>query len=150
MTIIDPAEFASVDPAQLAELIRATPRDELTRTLAGPARATILGEIFRRFPEQFRADRAGGTAAIIHWHIGGREDGGSDAFEVVIADGACTVSPEPAGEPKLSVTLGAVEFLQLITGSANPMTMFMTGKLKAKGDLALAANLASLFDLPKA
>jgi putative sterol carrier protein len=29
------------------------------------------------------------------------------------------------------------------------MMLFMTGKLKAKGDLALAANLANLFDLPK-
>jgi hypothetical protein len=29
------------------------------------------------------------------------------------------------------------------------MMMFMTGKLKAKGDLGLAANLQNLFDLPK-
>ena len=29
------------------------------------------------------------------------------------------------------------------------MVMFMTGKVKAKGDLTLAANLATLFDLPK-
>jgi hypothetical protein len=26
----------------------------------------------------------------------------------------------------------------------------MTGKLKAKGDLGLAANIANLFDIPKA
>ena len=42
-----------------------------------------------------------------------------------------------------------MDFLQLISGGANPMMMFMTGKLKAKGDLGLAANLANLFDLPK-
>ena len=28
--------------------------------------------------------------------------------------------------------------------------MFMTGKLKAKGDLGLAANIANFFDIPKA
>jgi putative sterol carrier protein len=50
----------------------------------------------------------------------------------------------------LTVTLGGVEFVKLVGGAANPMMMFMTGKLKAKGDLGLAANLANLFDLPKA
>jgi hypothetical protein len=30
------------------------------------------------------------------------------------------------------------------------MMMFMTGKIKAKGDLGLAANVAKLFDIPKA
>jgi hypothetical protein len=28
--------------------------------------------------------------------------------------------------------------------------MFMTGRIKAKGDLGLAANLASFFDVPRA
>jgi putative sterol carrier protein len=69
---------------------------------------------------------------------------------VVIADQACTVSAAPAAEPTLAITIGGVDFLQLLAGAGNPMVMFMTGKLKAKGDLALAANLANLFDLPKA
>ena len=30
------------------------------------------------------------------------------------------------------------------------MMMFMTGKLKTKGDMGLAANIANLFDMPKA
>jgi putative sterol carrier protein len=87
---------------------------------------------------------------VIHWSVTGRPDGGADTYEIVIADGVCTLSPAPQAEPKLSVTTGGVDFLQLISGNANPMMMFMTGKLKAKGDLGLAANLANLFDLPKA
>ena len=35
-------------------------------------------------------------------------------------------------------------------GATNPMMMFMTGKIKAKGDLGLAANIANYFNLPKA
>ena len=46
--------------------------------------------------------------------------------------------------------MGPVEFLKLISGRANPVMMFMTGKIKAKGDLGLAANIANLFDIPKA
>ena len=54
-----------------------------------------------------------------------------------------------ADDPKLSLNLGAVDFLKVVSGNGNPVMMFMTGKLKAKGDLGLAANIANLFDIPK-
>jgi putative sterol carrier protein len=69
---------------------------------------------------------------------------------VVIADGTCTVAHPPQLDPKLTLTMAPVDFLKVVSGAGNPMMMFMTGKLKAKGDLALAANVANLFDLPKA
>jgi putative sterol carrier protein len=142
-------DFTSVDPSQFAEMVKSASKDQLEAVMAGDQRPKILNEIFGRFPAQFRADKAGNTNAVIHWNIGGRPDGGTDTYEVVIADGACTVSAAPAADPKLTVGIGGADFLQLISGSANPMMMFMTGKLKAKGDLGLAANLANLFDLPK-
>jgi len=45
--------------------------------------------------------------------------------------------------------VGAVDFLKVVSGNANPVMLFMTGKLKAKGDLGLAANIANYFDIPK-
>jgi putative sterol carrier protein len=149
VTSIDPSEFASVDPARFAELVKGASRDQLAELMAGPDRSKILDEVFRRFPNQFRADRAGTTNAVIHWHIGGRADGVDDHFEVLVTDGTCTISGTPDAEPNLTITVAGAEFLQLLSGSANPMMLFMTGKLKAKGDLALAANLGNLFDLPK-
>jgi hypothetical protein len=146
----DPSDFASVDPSQFAQLVKSASTEQLDAVMSGDQRGKILDEIFGRFPAQFRADRAGSTNAIIHWHITGRPDGGVDTYEVVVADGTCTVSPTAEGDPKLAFTMGGVDFLNLIAGNANPMMMFMTGKLKAKGDLALAANIANLFDLPKA
>jgi len=139
----------NMEPAQFAAAVKSASKDQLEAVMASDERGKILDAIFGRFPQQFRADRAGSTNAVIHWNIGGRADGGSDTYEVVIANGECTVSPTPQADPKLAVTVGSVEFLNLITGNANPMMMFMTGKLKAKGDLGLAANLANLFDLPK-
>ena len=149
MTTIDPSEFASVDPARFTELVKSASRDQLVELMSGSDRSKILDEVFRRFPTQFRADRAGDTSAVIHWLIGGRADGVDDHFEVVVADGACAISDTPSAEPNLTITLAGAELLQLLSGSANPMMLFMTGKLKAKGDLALAANLGNLFDLPK-
>ena len=118
--------------------------------MSGEARGKILSEVFNRMPALFRADRAGSTNAVIHWNITGRPDGGTDTYEIVIENGTCTASETATRDPKLSLTMGPVEFLKIITGGANPVMMFMTGKLKAKGDLGLAANIANLFDIPKA
>jgi putative sterol carrier protein len=143
-------DFSNIDPKQFAQLVKNAPDSQLADIMNSPQRKTILDTIFSRFPELFRADRAGSTNAVIHWNITGAPDGGADSYELVIADGACTLSPSPDQDPKLSITVGPVDFLKVVSGVGNPMMMFMTGKLKAKGDLGLAANIANLFDIPKA
>ena len=150
MTDFDPATFSTVEPKEFARIVKSTPDDKIREVMQSDLRDKVLGEVFRRMPSMFRADRAGSANAVIHWNITDRPDGGSDLYEVVIADGACTVNETPQHEPKLSLTMGPVEFLKIVSGGANPVMMFMTGKLKAKGDLGLAANIANLFDIPKA
>ena len=150
MTDFDPATFSTVDPKEFAKIVKSTPDDKIAEVMKSDLRGKILGEVFDRMPALFRADRAGSTNAVIHWIITGRPDGGSDTYEVVIADGTCKANTTPQHEPKLALTVGPVEFLKIISGGANPVMLFMTGKLKAKGDLGLAANIANLFDIPKA
>jgi putative sterol carrier protein len=149
MTDFDPATFTSVDPQQFAQLVKSTPDDKLAEVMQSDLRNTVLGAVFGRMPSLFRADRAGSTNTVIHWTITGRPDGGSDTYEIVIEEATCTVSETPQRDPKLTLTMGPVEFLKIVSGGANPVMMFMTGKLKAKGDLGLAANIANLFDIPK-
>ncbi|HEY0701099.1 MAG TPA: SCP2 sterol-binding domain-containing protein [Micromonospora sp.] len=150
MTDFDPASFSSVDPQQFAKLVKSTPDKQIAEVMKTDLRDKVLSEVFGRMPAMFRADRAGATSAVIHWNITGRPDGGTDLYEVVIENGTCTVNHTPTRDPKLSLTLGPVEFLKVVAGVGNPVMMFMTGKLKAKGDLGLAANIANLFDIPKA
>ena len=52
--------------------------------------------------------------------------------------------------PDLATATRVFTDRKIVSGSGNPVMMFMTGKLKAKGDLGLAANIANLFDIPKA
>ena len=150
MTDFDSASFTTLDPKQFAQLVKSTPDDKIAQVMQSDLRGKILDEVFGRMPSLFRADRAGSTNAVIHWNITGRPDGGTDTHEVVIENGTCTVSDTAERDPKLSLTMGPVEFLKIVSGGANPVMMFMTGKLKAKGDLGLAANIANLFDIPKA
>ena len=149
MTDFNAESLATVEPKEFARIVKSTPDSTIAEVMAGPDRAKILEEVFNRMPTLFRADRAGATRAVIHWSITGGP-GGADTYETVIEDGACTVTNQPARDPKLAMTMDPVTFLKVVSGDGNPMMMFMTGKIKAKGDLGLAAQVAKLFDIPKA
>lgn len=150
MTEFKVENLADLPAGEFAKVVKSTPESKLTAAMRGEERGPILDMVFSKMPGLFRADRAGSTSAVIHWNLTGRPDGGVDSYELMIENGTCAVSPTLDHEPRLAVTLGAVEFLKLVTGSANPAMMFMMGKLKAKGDVALAANIAKLFDMPRA
>lgn len=150
MTELNADDFAGMSPAQFVKLLKDTPESELKSAMRGGKRAPILDAIFFKMPKLFRPERAGQTSAVIHWNLTGRADGGVDTYQIAIANGACAVSSIFDQEARLAVTLGGVEFLKLISGRANPALMFMTGKLRAKGDLGLATSVITLFDLPNA
>ena len=148
MTDFSPESLASIGPKEFAQLVKATPDSQIAQVMGGDTRTKILDEVFNRMPTLFRADRAGNTSAVIHWIITGGA-GTGDTYETVIENGACTVTNQAARDPKLAMTMDPVTFLKVVSGDGNPMMMFMTGKIKAKGDLGLAAQVAKLFDIPK-
>jgi putative sterol carrier protein len=150
MTDFNPESLPSMGPKEFAQLVKSTPDSKIAEVMAGDSRAKILDEVFNRMPALFRADKAGNTSAVIHWILTGGAGGSTDTYETVIENGACTVNSGATRDPKLAMTMDPVTFLKVVSGDGNPMMMFMTGKIKAKGDLALAAQVAKLFDIPKA
>ena len=146
MTDFTPEALSTLGPKEFAQLVKSTPDAQIAEVMSGDHRNKILDEIFDRMPTLFRADRAADTRAVIHWTI----TGGDDTYETVIENGACTVTNQPVRDPKLAMTMDPVTFLKVVSGDGNPMMMFMTGKIKAKGDLGLAAQVAKLFDIPRA
>jgi putative sterol carrier protein len=149
MTEFNRDELRSIGPDQFVALVKTTDKRQLADLMSSDLRKGVLDTIFEQMPGRFRPDRAGSTEAVIQWNITGGPEGGVDSYDLTISKGTCTAGPATSEEPKVSFTLGGTDFLTLIAGTANPMMMFMTGKLKAKGDLALASNIANLFDLPK-
>ena len=150
MTEFSPESLATIGPKEFAQLVKATPDSTIAEVMGGEGRSKILDEVFNRMPTLFRADRAGATQAVIHWNITGGPGGSTDSYETVIENGACTVTNQPVRDPKLTMTMDAPTLLKVVSGDGNPMMMFMTGKVKAKGDLGIAAQIAKLFDIPKA
>src|SRR5215213_5644788 len=99
MADFDLSDFSSLDPAKFASLVKNASDAQLNEVLSGDLRTKVLDEIFRRMPGLFRPERAGNTEAVIHWIITGAPGGGSDTYELVIANGTCSLSETPAAEP---------------------------------------------------
>jgi putative sterol carrier protein len=99
-------------------------------------------ETFAAMPGRFRADKAAGTNAVVQYDIGG-EGGGT--WNAVIKDGTCSVNQGPAPNPNLTLSMAAQDWLDMLSGKASGQMLFMSGKLKVKGDMGLAMKLPSIF-----
>jgi putative sterol carrier protein len=101
-------------------------------------------ESFEAMPGRFRPDKATGTSAVIQYDIGG--DGGG-TWNAVIKDGTCTVNQGAAPSPNLTLSIAAQDWLDMLTGKQSGQMLFMSGKLKIKGDMGLAMKLGSMFSM---
>src|SRR5512139_439447 len=143
---LHPEMLENMSEPEFVALIKATPDAEVREDFAGEHRGPLLDAIFARFPHQFRPDKAGDRTARIDFRVTGGPDDSSDTYGVIVDRGTCTVERGAAESPDLSLMLGPVEFLKLITGTGNPAMMFMMGKVKARGDLGLASALSNWFE----
>jgi putative sterol carrier protein len=141
-------DTSAVDPEEFAQQIGKTSDAELRQAMESPMRDQIIGEIFKRMEEHYKGGN--GTSAVIHWRITGRPDGGEDHWEVVVADGKCSTSPDPTSDPRVTLKLDGVNFLKLVSGNAGGPMMFMSGKLKIDGDLMFSTQIQSMFAIPSA
>ena len=98
-------------------------------------------ETFEAMAGRFRADKATGTSAVIQYEIGG-EGGGT--WHAVVKDGTCTVNAGPGTNPNLTLQMAAQDWLDMLSGKQSGQMLFMSGKLKVKGDMGLAMKLQSL------
>jgi predicted lipid carrier protein YhbT len=133
---------------ELADLVRSTPDEQLANGLRANGEP-IVEEVFRRFGERL-SEQGRRQAAVIEWRLRGIGDDGADVqrWFVVLADGECRTGRDLDSKPRVTLELGALEFLKLVTGNANPVAMFMAGKLKIRGDLLFAARVQGFFSIP--
>ncbi|SFP81407.1 Alkyl sulfatase C-terminal [Amycolatopsis arida] len=127
--------------------------DVLAREPDTPAesRTRLLDALFDRMAARLRPGRAAAVDAAVCWRFpGGTGDGGFDRYEMVIRDGRCTVGRD-LREPRrrVTVTLDPGDLGALLTGGATPVVLFVTGRIRVRGDLAFAAGLLGFFDLPE-
>lgn len=100
-----------------------------------------ISELVNNLPNEFFLEQAKGLKALIQLSVSG-EGGGNWGIEV--DDGNITIKEGLAIEPRLTIKTSAQNASKLLQGKLNPLSAFMTGKIKLSGDLALAMKLIDL------
>lgn len=144
-----PIDLSGLDAEELARAVGGMSDAQIGEVMGSELRGPALDEVFRRFPEFVDPERTAAVDAAIEWLIDGPGKA-TDRFVVVLDHGHCHSGRALDAQPQLTLELDAVDFLRLVTGSGNPAAMFITGRLKVRGDGELAMNVASFFRIPGA
>ncbi|MGH2756246.1 MAG: SCP2 sterol-binding domain-containing protein [Actinomycetota bacterium] len=132
-----------LDPAQLAEAVKGMSDDELAAVLKDMGPDIVLKNIFEGMQDSFQPDRATGVNSTVQYDIA--TDDGTKSWSVAIADGNCTTSEGAATDPRLTLSIGLVDFVRLIFNQAQGPQLFMSGKMKLKGDMMWAMQMQNYF-----
>lgn len=138
----------SVAATRLARRVGSASEDQLER-IHGVRARMIVGTIFRLIPLQLDRRRAQGVDAAIEWRIG-EPDGRALLYTLTIRDGRGRASRRPVAEPDLALEMSTADFLRLVAGVENGLTLFSKARLRiARGDLELAMRLPTIFRIPR-
>jgi putative sterol carrier protein len=101
-------------------------------------------EVFDKMPEVFNANAAQGLDVVFQYEITG--DGGGN-WSIIVKDGTCQVEEGVHESPTVTLTMSAETWLGIVNKQTNGMQAFMSGQLKATGDIMLAQRIEQLFPL---
>ncbi|UCF82476.1 MAG: SCP2 sterol-binding domain-containing protein [Desulfobacteraceae bacterium] len=105
---------------------------------------TDVKEVFEKMPEVFNPSAAQGLDAVFQFEITG-EGGGN--WSVIVKDGACQIQEGTHDSPTVTLTMSGETWLGMVNKEVNGMQAFMSGQLKASGDIMLAQRIEQLFPL---
>jgi putative sterol carrier protein len=140
--------IAEVTPEEFAALVAQASDDQIADVIHSVGTKEVLDRVFQGMGERFLPEKAEGIEATAQFTI--TDQGAEFPYTIKIADGSCTVSEGPADSPKVTITTDVVSFANMIAGQAEGTQLFMTGKLRAAGDLMFATRMMTFFDRPKA
>ncbi|KAH9261403.1 hypothetical protein BASA81_000035 [Batrachochytrium salamandrivorans] len=102
-----------------------------------------VAEVFAGLNTAVKAnpDQAKKINGIFQWVIDGKE--------YLIDLKGLSAGPGKAAKPDVTLTIGEKDFLDLMSGKAQGQAMFMSGKIKFKGSMALVMKLGDLQKLGK-
>jgi putative sterol carrier protein len=101
-----------------------------------------VAETFEVMKTLFNPAAATGLNTTVQWDISG-EQAGKWAFK--IADQTCQLIPGGVEKPDLNMMMSDQDWLAITEGKLDPMNAFVTGKVKAAGNVMLAMRLQQLF-----
>ena len=105
---------------------------------------TSVKEVFEKMPEVFSEANAAGVDMVFQFNITGGEAG---EWNVTVKDNTCAVAEGTHASPTVTLTMEDADWIAMCNGQLDGMSAFMSGKLKASGDIMAAQRIPSLFPL---
>ena len=97
-------------------------------------------DVFTDMKQRFDADAAAGLDAVFQYEFSDDEN-----HHIVVEGGSCTIAQGDHASPTVTLSCDLATFIGIADGSINGMQAFITGKLKATGNVILAQKMQTLF-----
>lgn len=101
-------------------------------------------KVIRKLPERFVKDNAKDFSAVFQLILEDDSD-----FYISIDEDSCEVEAGEHPDPNVTLITSAETMVDIINGDTDGMSAFLTGKLRAEGNVMLATKLSKLFSREK-
>jgi len=105
---------------------------------------TTVQELIDYLSNNFNPETARGVDAVIQYHISGDEGGD---WNITIKEGNCKIEEGIKDSPVVTYRMAGKTWLGLASKTLNPMLAFTTGRIRIKGDLAMAQKVPKFFGI---
>ncbi|XP_005210575.1 hydroxysteroid dehydrogenase-like protein 2 isoform X2 [Bos taurus] len=143
-----PDFFLDEQPAMVtkkADSYGAVPELKEEKTQPPPkARSGAVEETFRIVKDSLSDDIVKATQAVYQFELSG-EDGGTWFLDLKSKGGNIGYG-EPSDQADVVMSMSTDDFVKMFSGKLKPTMAFMSGKLKIKGNMALAIKLEKLMN----
>lgn len=104
---------------------------------SGPA------QVFQNLKKLLSEELVGKVKGVFQFDLSGK-DAGTWYLDLKNGSGSLGNEPAPGGAPDCQMAMDSDLFVDMFAGKSSPTTSFMMGKMKIKGDMALAMKLEKL------
>ncbi|WP_111496069.1 MULTISPECIES: SCP2 sterol-binding domain-containing protein [Marinobacter] len=101
-----------------------------------------VAQVFQKLEQNFNADAAAGLDLVFQFNI---ED--DQNYHLIINDGTCQLQEGDHDDPSVTLIMNAETLQGIVSGETDGMQAFMSGQLRAEGDMMLATKLGELFKM---
>ncbi len=101
-----------------------------------------VAQVFEKFEQNFNSEAAEGMDLVFQFNI---ED--DQNHHVIVKDGTCKVVQGDHEDPSVTLIMDAATLKGIASGETDGMQAFMSGQLRAEGDMMLATKLGQLFSM---